>query len=405
MDKEQDATLPEKPVDDIVHDGLEEEFSAEHSDALAEVGNISMGAAATALSHMLDKRVQITTPQVSLVSMSNVRTSYPVPCLVINVHYLEGLKGDNIFVLKEKDALVIAGQIMGLELPQGPAELGEMELSAISEAMNQMMGSAATAMSEFLNRFVNISPPQVNYLNLQKNNMGLDYIHDESVFIQVAFHIVIEDILDSNILQLIPIAYGLQTANYLLAGLTGGDPPGDFAGDPAEDFAADEVETGAGTAAEEVTLGDTEILAALADATVAEEETLQPEAVETGRVAGPADEHPAWQNNEGMDAFPEMEQTIVNRQEKKYGLQQEDFDRINLIKDIPVEINVVLGRVSLPLRQVFSLSPGKVFSLENYAGESVELLANERLVAKGEVVLVNGKFGVKVTNIVGPKFG
>lgn len=373
MDREHDVTVPPGSTSaDATQAGQGDELSAGYKDALAEAGNISMGAAATALSHLLNKKVQITTPQVSLVSMHDVRISYPIPCLVITVRYLEGLKGDNIFVLKESDALIIAGLIMGMEPPQGPTGLGEMELSAISEAMNQMMGSAATAMSEFLGRFVNISPPKVYYQDLQKNNVDLDYLHEESVFIQIAFRIVIEGLLDSDLLQLTPLAFGRDTAARLLAELTGGG-------------------------------AEAETVAAAADAAAATAQSLQP-GMEKPTVKS-EEKLTVRQEKKDISSFPKREDTIVAQPEKIYSLRQEDFDRINLIKDIPVEISVVLGRASLPLRQVFSLSPGEILSLDSYIGEPVELLANDRLVAKGEVVLVNGKFGIKVTNIVGPKSG
>ena len=436
MDREHDAVAPKVPAVNAAQGRTEDDFSAGHRDALAEMGNISMGAAATALSHMLNKKVQITTPQVSLVSMSDVRVNYPIPCLVITVHYLEGLMGDNIFVLRENDALIIAGLIMGLEPPQKPAGLGEMELSAISEAMNQMMGSAATSMSELLDRFVNISPPKVYYQDLQKEDVNLDYLHDESVLIQIAFSIVIEDLLDSELLQLTPLSFGLHTAKHLLAELSGGaveiEAGGAEAAAGAE--AEAEVEAGAAAAAPPEDAGEEiedEIASVVGDIVSEKAQLLQPEPEEAEsrplqpelkpeevapRLLQPEQEEAelaasipdnltADQEKEEKPIFPEIGPPVAARPGEPHGLRQEDLEKIDLIKDIPVQISVVLGKTSLPLRQVFSLSPGEVLSLENYAGEPVELLANDRLVAKGEVVLVNGKFGVRVTNIVGPKSG
>lgn len=426
MDREHDVVAPKSPVADAVQSRTEDEFSAGHRDALAEVGNISMGAAATALSHMLNKKVQITTPQVSLVSMSDVRVNYPIPCLVITVHFLEGLMGDNIFVLREKDALIIAGLIMGLEPPQKPAGLGEMELSAVSEAMNQMMGSAATSMSELLDRFVNISPPQVYYQDLQTEDVDLDYLHDKSTLIQIAFRMVIEDQLDSELLQLTPFSFGRQTADQLLAGLSGGEVEIETgmeaeveveveAGAAAVEDAVEEIEAGAASVAADAASETAQLLQPEPEETTAQ--PLQPEPEEAiPRPSQPEPEGPELaadipekppadpEKEEGL-VLPEIGQTVAARPEEAYSLLQEDFGKIDLIRDIPVQISVVLGKTSLPLRQVFSLSPGEVLSLENYAGEPVELLANDRLVAKGEVVLVDGKFGVRVTNIVGPKSG
>jgi flagellar motor switch protein FliN/FliY len=377
MDKEHTVVPSGNPLPDAARDEQGNELQDEYKDVLAEAGNISMGAAATALSHLLNRKVQISAPQISLVSMSDVRTNYSLPCLVITVQYLEGLQGENIFVMKESDALIIAGLIMGMEPPQGPAKLGEMELSALSEAMNQMMGSAATAMSEFLDCFVNISPPRVDYKNLEKEKEDFVYLSKEGVFIQIAFRIVIEGLLDSELLQLTPQDFGRHTAARLLADLTGG-------------------ETEAETAA---TVTNT--------AAVAEERPLQPE---TEKPVAKSEEKllaekEKKKEKKDISSAPDHERVFTDQPEKTYGLWQEDFDRINLIKDIPVEISVVLGRTSLPLKNIFSLSPGEIFSLDNYLGEPVELLANDRLVAMGEVVMVNGKFGVKIMSVIGSKTG
>lgn len=394
MDKE-DKAGPENLRNGVGPDEGGPALQAEHKDVLAEAGDISMGAAATALSHLLNKRVEITTPEVSLVSMNDVRVNYPVPCLVITVNYLEGLQGENIFVIREDDALTIAGLVMGMEAGQGPAKMGEMEMSALGEAMNQMMGSAATAMSEFLNCFINISPPAMEYKDLQIDSMEFTDVQEESKLIQIAFRLVIEDFLDSELLQLSPLNFGRQTAARLLAELLGEDP--------GKEAAA--TATGA-TAAAEPPPPQPEVVREQPVLKAAAEPPAEGGAgVGAGAPAEAAVKPPAKKEVRIVPPAPVPGQASPVQPAKTYGLRPEEFARINLIRDIPVEISAILGRASLPLNKVFSLAPGETLSLDSYLGEPVELLADERPVAIGEVVLVNGKFGVKIVKVIGSGSG
>lgn len=333
MEKNPEDFRPQESSEKVAKE--EELLEQQYQDVLAEVGNISLGAAATALSQLLGRVVQITTPRVALVSMKDVRESFPVPCVVVTVHYLKGLEGDNIFIVRKDDAAKIAGLMMGLESPENLEELGELELSALSEAMNQMMGSAATAMSDLFNRPIDISPPEVSYKDLKTETVDLDVIHDESIVIRVAFRMVVENLLDSELIQLIPLEYGRKTAASLLSALVAG---------MAEDSSA-----------------------------------------------LPSPEEPStWEE----EAFPEEVAVSAT-----VGDEEEIFSnyRLDLIKDISIEIKAVLGKARLPLKRVFSLAPGEIIALENYLGEPVELYANDQLVARGEVVLVNGQFGLRIT--------
>ncbi len=368
--------LRENPEEEADSGPAEELLEQQYRDALAEVGNISLGAAATALSQLVDRMVQITTPNVTLATMKEVRINYPIPCLVATVHYLKGLEGDNVLIIKKNDALQITGLMMGMEPPDKPEDLGEMELSAIGEAMNQMMGSAATAMSDLFNRVIEISPPQVNRRDFKTESVELESIDDDSLIVQIAFRLVVENLLDSEIIQLIPLEYGRSIASSLLAMLVAGAaeeiPPV-----PVEEEISPEREI----VVEEIA-GPVETVEPVeAVETKAPIETVKPlEAIETEIAPTPA----------GI--------------EEKFGIRRHDYEKINLIKDVSIEIDAVLGKVRLPLKKVFSLSPGEVIALENYLGEPVELYANNQLVARGEVVLVNRQFGVKITAMVGSGF-
>jgi flagellar motor switch protein FliN/FliY len=340
---------------------LENILDEQYQDALAEAGNISLGAAATALSQLVNRKVQITTPKVALVTMNDVRASYPIPCLIVTVDYLKGLEGDNVLIVKKDDVLKIVGLMMDMEPPENPEELGDLELSAISEAMNQMMGSAATAMSDLFNRPINISPPRVSYKDLKTESVDLDSIHDDSIIIQIAFRMVVEDLLDSELLQLIPLEYGRKTASCLLSSLVSEMVESEIPLFPGEEKSSHE------------------------QGIVATADVFTP-VIEKDNVFYPEKE---------VKAVPGF-----SVKETACGLRREDYEKINLIMDIPIEINVILGRARLPLKKVLSLSPGEIIALENYLGEPVELYANEQLVARGEVVLVNRQFGVKITAMI-----
>ena len=304
-------------VDDGVGgESAEQLLEKQYQDALAEVGNISLGAAATALSQLVNRLVQITTPKVNLVTLKEVRNSYPIPCLVVTVNYLKGLEGENLLIVRKDDALKIVGLMMGMEPPEKPEDLGELELSAIGEAMNQMMGSAATAMSDLFSRSIDISPPQVRKKDLKTESVELDSLDEDSIVIQVAFRMVVENLLDSELLQLIPLEYGRKVASSLLATLV------------------------SGMAAE---------------------------------ITAPAVQEAA--SPEGAVVAPEDVLTPVVKKANVFSVREE-------------------------AERVVSLSLGEFFALDYFLVEPGVLYANNLLVAKGEVGLVNSQFGVKITDMI-----
>lgn len=345
-----------------------------HKDTMAEVGNISMGSAATTLSQLVNKRIQITTPRVRLTTMGEIRKQYPIPSLVIIVRYLEGLQGENMLIVKETDALTISGLMMGMEPSEMPENLGDMELSALTEAMNQMMGSASTAMSDFLNRYIEISTPQLHHMHLetdridlQKDDAGTE-LQEDSPILQISFRMEIEDLVDSELLHLVPLEFAREITASLFSSLEG----------TGQDAGGEEAEVAA---------------AAQQEAEQEEEKSVLDDLLvdEVGEAA------PTTQESE---SFISLQGSPSVTREAASEFDEEEMHRLNLIKDIPVEISAVFGKTRVPLKKVFSLSPGEVVSLDRYVGEPVELFANNRLMARGEVVLVNGSFGIKVTEII-----
>ena len=189
-------------------DSAENELSDAQKDAIGEIANISMGTAATTLFSLVNHKVEISTPVVSYGTWDDIVQEYEKPCVFIRIAYTVGLDGSNILVLREHDVKVITDLMMGGDGTNTDGELGELHLSAISEAMNQMMGSAATSLSSMLNRKIDISPPNATVINLQED---IDEAEIDSFltgkFVKISFHMEIGDLVDSTIMQLYPISF------------------------------------------------------------------------------------------------------------------------------------------------------------------------------------------------------
>ncbi|MGI6559137.1 MAG: flagellar motor switch phosphatase FliY [Limnochordia bacterium] len=212
-----DDLLSQEEIDQLLGGVSEGEQPVELSDlerdTLAEIGNISMGSAATALSTLVGKRVRITVPSVELTTTAQVQAAFPTPCVIVTVEFTAGLKGKNIFIVNDSDALVIAGLMMGEDPPDLSAELDELRLSAVAEAMNQMMGSAATAMSELFRDTIDLTPPKTKHQLLAETQKDMPL--DESV-VTVSFRIEIEGLVDSEMVQVIEAPFALEMARRLL---------------------------------------------------------------------------------------------------------------------------------------------------------------------------------------------
>ena len=352
---ESDSEAVEEPSNDLEGtdtDMTPYELDELERDTLAEVGNISMGAASTALSTILDRKVWITVPSVGLTSRAEVQAKYPIPCLVITVNYVEGLEGSNLLVIKERDAAVIASLMMGEDGLNPPEELTDLHISAVSEAMNQMMGSSATAMSDMFGTRIQISPPDVEQVNLA---VADDALQVAEPLVQVAFRLQVEGLLDSEMLQLIELDFARSTVERLLS------PDAYMAS-----TATVEQDTTA-TAADE--------------AAAVRWDEADPESVGS---------QPPWH-------YPPEEGG------SGYGLGELGNLNIELIRNIPVKVRAILGRSRLPIETILRLGPGSIVELDTLDGEPIEILANDILIAKGEVVVVGEQFGVRITEISTPK--
>jgi flagellar motor switch protein FliN/FliY len=368
LSQEEIKALMDNPADDAETEGLSES----EKDAIGEIGNISMGTAATTLFSLVNRRVEISTPVVSLTTWDEVASQYERPCVFIRIAYTVGLDGSNILVLRENDVKIITDLMMGGDGTNTDGELGELHLSAISEAMNQMMGSAATSLSSMLNKTIDISPPLADLVDLQDNvDEGAIDEFLTGTFVKISFRMEIGDLVDSEIMQLYPIS---------------------FAKDMCEGVSR-----------------NMEM-----DSNNVKEEAPTPPPVQQGmpQQAGPQMGQVMQQQMGGQQMMmqqPMMQQTMgqpVNVQPAQFGAFSGGMpgyyqpENIDLIMDVPLEVTVELGRTTKSISDVLDFAPGKIIELNRLAGEPIDILVNGKNVARGEVVVIEESFGVRITEII-----
>ncbi|MBN1057643.1 flagellar motor switch phosphatase FliY [Clostridium botulinum] len=342
--------------------GNTEELTDIEKDLLGEIGNISMGSASTALYQIINQNVNITTPVVSLTTLKDMKASFETPNIVLDVEYTEGIIGRNILVMKTDDAAVIANLMMGGDgqVPENP-ELSEIEVSAVQEAMNQMIGSAATSMATMFSRRVDISPP-TSKLWKEKSEPITETLSEDEEIVRVSFRLIIGDLVDSNIMQILP----LNTAKKIVSIMMG-----------EEDKSSETAETTKVVEEKPIVQATTQKAAS------EKSESIQAKPiVEAPRVQQPIEVHEA--------AF----ETLVP------GDTAQVPKNIDLILDVPLDISVVLGRTKKSIKDILSLSTGSLIELDKLAEEPVEILVNGKKIAYGEVVVVDENFGVRITSIV-----
>lgn len=364
-----------------------ERLSPEESDALGEIANISMGTAATTLSILVNNRVEITTPKLSYVTLDDLKEQNPAPCVFIYISYRTGLEGKNILVLKEHDVKVITDLMMGGDGTNTDAELTDLHLSAISEAMNQMMGSAATSMSSMINEKVDISPPSSTRVDLT-NTMMEDGLHDMvgQTFVQVSFRMTIGDLVDSEIMQLYPFDFAKLIYTRFRSTMEGG----------MEETAASEPEPAPQPEPVAAPVQQPEPMQAVPvsqmDPQMAPQQPMMGMQQPTMNGAMPMYNMPM----QNVPIQPAQFQNFAPSQNLD-GIAPENID---LIMDVPLEVTVELGRTSKSIKEILDFSPGTIIELDKLAGEPVDVLVNGKFVAKGEVVVIEENFGIRVTEII-----
>lgn len=338
-------------------EGVEESILSDlEKDLLGEIGNISMGSASTALSQVINQQVNITTPMVSTTNLSELKESFEVPNLALEVEYVTGIVGINLLVMKTIDASVIANLMMGGDGTVQNTELSELEMSAVSEAMNQMIGSAATSMATMFSREVNISPPISKVWSDTSESLS-NKINEDEIVVKVSFKLTIGNLIDSNIMQILPV----KTAKKIVSIMMGED---------------------------------------------VESQPKEPIHNNNEKVENVV-------NNPIIEEFEKPIERAMQRtmEQPMVQVQKADFaplrpsvtgnhQNIDLILDVPLEISVVLGRTRKNIKDILNLGTGSLIELDKLAEEPVEILVNGKKIAYGEVVVVDENFGVRITSIL-----
>ncbi|MBV4445928.1 flagellar motor switch phosphatase FliY [Clostridium tyrobutyricum] len=344
------------------------ELSDVEKDLLGEVGNISMGSASTALSTIINQPVNITTPVVTVTTLSDLKNEFKVPNIALEVKYTSGIVGENLLVIAVKDAAVIANFMMGGDgtLKDDEAkELSEIQESAVSEAMNQMIGSAATSMATMFMREVNISPPKSQIWTDVTEPLTEAIAPDEPI-VRVSFSLKIGNLVDSSIMQILPVATAKKIVSIMM-----GQEKTDESSEKEKEAKKQETpkqETPKQKAASE---------------TAASSETSQEQ-----KQQSPIKEKPI-----------EVQQAAFQPLESQ-GNTEVVPKNIDLIMDVPLQISVVLGRTKKKIKDILNLGTGSLIELDKLAEEPVEILVNGKKVAYGEVVVIDENFGVRITGIV-----
>ena len=359
-------------------DTADGQLSDSEKDTIGEIANISMGTAATTLFSLVNRKVEISTPVVTMANWDDVVKAYERPCVFIRIGFTVGLDGSNILILKEHDVKVITDLMMGGDGTNTDVELGELHLSAISEAMNQMMGSAATSLSSMLNKKIDISPPVADLIDLT-GNIDEGAIDDflTQPFVKISFKMEIGDLVDSEIMQLYPVSFAREMCKSITETMTGGNEP-------------------------------------IQEATPqpAPAPAPQPQASQTAPQPQPMMGQP-------MMGQPMMGQPMMGQEmSQMYGQQQVNVqpaqfqaftgavpgnfqpENIDLIMDVPLEVTVELGRTSKSIKEILDFTPGTIIELNRIAGEPIDVLVNGKFVAKGEVVVIEESYGIRITEII-----
>ena len=358
-------------------DAPENILSDVERDAIGEIANISMGTAATTLFSLVNQKVDISTPVVREAGWDDISDAYEKPCVFIQIGYTVGLDGSNVLVLKENDVKIITDLMMGGDGTNTDGELSELHLSAICEAMNQMMGSSATSLSSMLNKKIDISPPSANIVSFDENIMGGDI--DPFLagrFVSISFKMKIGDLIDSDIIQLYPYS---------------------FARDMFESYKKNMMD------------GAEEEPAAAPAPEPAPAPQAAPQPAPAPQMATPTpDMMQQQQMGYGMPPMgyampPQQPVNVAPAQFQAFDMSfnpMQQHENIDLIMDVPLEVTVELGRTTKSIQDILDFSPGTIIELNKIAGEPIDVLVNGKYVAKGEVVVIEESFGIRVTEII-----
>ncbi len=407
-DTSADTITSEKVNNGNSDNSANEEFLTDiEKDTVGEISNISMGTAATTLSSLVNQKVNISIPVVTYATWDDLVKSYDRPCVFLQIKYKEGLDGNNILILKENDVKIIADLMMGGDGTNTDGEITELHLSAICEAMNQMMGSASTSLSSMLNMKIDISPPTASLVDLN-DNLDQNEISDflSKGFVKNAFKLTIGDLVDSEIMQLFPVEF----AKNLCRRFENGSDV-ETASLPEEPVSEHVIQQDKSQVQQQQQTQQ-QTQQTMQQSMSGQQMTPPPVnmnqagyGMPTGYPMGVMGTMPGYNGVPYQQMQPQMMQE-VNVQPAQFQAFSNDLatvtqkENINLIMDVPLEVTVELGRTTKSIKEILEFAPGTIIELDKIAGEPIDVLVNGKYVAKGEVVVIEESFGIRVTEII-----
>lgn len=349
-------------------------FSEMERDVIGEVMNISLGSSATSLSTLLGKRVEITVPKVNVINAGDFSYEKLEPAIGVEINYVEGLNGVNLMIWNRLDAKAIIEILMGQSIPDDEFEMDEINTSAICEVMNQMMGSAATALSDFLGKVINISTPLAYEIN-DRMEFQNKYFIDDDIIVAVSFDLFIEGKVQSQFINVMPVILAREIISSFLKG--------------AENMIHTETET----EKESVSKQNIEYYD--------EEEEHREDNKSNIKTTARKTEHKVIKQKRKEQApvnVKPIELDTFDEEEELFS--EEQLSNLGLIMSVPLEINVEIGKSKRQIKDILEFTQGTIIELDKQAGALVDIIVNGQLIAKGEVVVVNDNFGVRVAEIV-----
>ena len=377
----------DEPADSFGEFGEDTSLSTQEIDALGEIGNISMGTSATTLFTLLSQKVTITTPTVTVTTWDELAKHYSSNFVAVKVEYTDGLKGSNLLILKQDDVKIITDLMMGGNGVANEGELSDLHLSAISEAMNQMIGSSATSMSSMFSKRIDISPPKAFLVNFGEGDPYGQFEINQKL-VKVAFRMIVGDLIDSEIMQLLPMEFAKNLVENLLGNSSTTKPAA-----PNPTPAPAEPKTDA----------------------YAQQQSVQP--AQQPMYQQPMQQmyqQPMQQMYQQPMQMPPMTEMHEQRPRNPISVQPAQFQafddglsaaekkNIGLIMDLPLQVTVELGRTNKLIKDVLEFGTGSIIELDKLAGDPVDILVNGKAIAKGEVVVIDESFGVRITDIIHP---
>lgn len=359
-----------------------DEFNDVKRDAIGEVQNIIMGSAATAVSTLLDAKVWITTPRVNICKASEV--SYPdlEPSIHVRIKYIKGITGASLLVLKQNDVQLILNQLMGLPLEvTDDFEFDEMNISAVSEVMNQMMGASATALSDLINTTIDISTPEAIISNSENTTVDLKDVAPDDYICTVMFNLTIDGVINSEFITILTLELAREMADKMLEGYN--TALDNYTEDPSP---------------------QTKPL---------DNSSVQPQ-------APPVNQVPIQQAQQKQEQISQS-QASQNQPSQQHAqsltlpdfgisnyldtstLTAEQIDNLMLLMNVPLTVSIEIGSARRKVKEILEFTPGTIIELEKQSSEPVDVIVNGNLIARGDIVVIDDNFAVRITEIVKSK--